>query len=595
MIRPVHAGAGCALALVSLSGCASEPSVPAPAAGASIAAPGRAAAQPPATTFIDVAEATGLQFHHFLGATGRYYFPEIMGSGCALLDYDNDGDLDAYFLQGALLEPGKSFEESTYPPRGPLPPRNRLFRNELVSSTGRGGRLAFTDVTEASGAGVTGYGMGAATGDYDNDGDVDIYVTNFGPDVLLRNNGDGTLTDVTSGSGLGDPRWTTSATFADFDGDGLLDLFVTAYCDFTLKNHHDCFLESGALDYCGPKAYAPIPGRLYRNLGKGKFADVTSRTGVDLAYGHGLGVVAADLNADGRTDFYVANDSDENQLWINGGDQFTNEALVSGAALNEFGEPEAGMGIAIADEENDGDLDLFITHLNGEANRLFENNGRGFFDDTTTRRGLGGPSIPFTGFGVGWFDADNDGDQDLFIANGNVKTEEAAAGSPHPYHQRNQLMIRGPGGSYEEAGPEWGEGLKLSETSRGAAFGDVDNDGDIDILVSNNNGPARLLKNGLEDRGSWVTLRVIDARHRRDAIGAEVRLALADGRALIRHVRTDGSYLSANDPRIHFAWRGGAAIREIEVTLAGGGREIIRDVAPGSFATIRAGLPTGRR
>jgi len=595
MIRAIRRTAPPALALLLLAGCASspQPTEPERAEAPPAAAPPAAARTAP-TTFTDVAAATGLDFQHFIGATGKHYFPEIMGSGCALLDYDGDGDLDAYLVQGAVLEPGKTVSDSTQPYAGPVPPRNRLFRNELISKSGSPGRLAFTDVTDESGAGDPGYGMGVATGDYDNDGDVDMYVSNFGPDVLLRNNGDGTFSDVTKGSGLGDDRWSTSAAFADYDGDGMLDLFVTAYCDFTLANHHDCFLESGALDYCGPKAYAAVPGRVYRNLGKGKFEDVTSRTGADLAYGHGLGIVSGDFNGDGRVDFYVANDSDENQLWLNTGGKFEDEALLNGAAFNEFGEPEAGMGIAHADEDGDGDLDLFVTHLSGESNRFYENDGHGFFEDATARRGLGGPSLPFTGFGVAWFDADNDGDLDLYIANGNVKLEEAAAGSPHPYHEKNHLAIRGAGGTYEVAGPEWGESLALSETSRGAAFGDVDNDGDIDILVANNNGPARLLVNNLENKESWIEMRIIDPRYDRDAYGATVRLTLDDGRVYTRFVGTDGSYLSAGDPRVHFAWSGGAGIRSAEVHLPGMSPEAIRDLRPGTIVTIRPGGAAGR-
>jgi hypothetical protein len=555
--------------ILSATACAQDPPS-APEQSGPVLDVSETSSLPAATRFTEIASSSGLNFHHFLGATGKKYFPEIMGSGCALFDYDNDGDLDAYLLNGTILEPGKTSGDALIALKGPAPPRNRLFRNELISESGQSGSLRFVDVTVESGAGDTGYGMGAATGDYDNDGDVDLYITNYGPDILLANNGDGTFADVTKQAGLGDPRWGSSAAFFDYDKDGFLDLFVTAYCDFSLETHHDCFLESGALDYCGPKAYAPTPGRLYRNQGNGRFRNVTSRTGTDLAYGHGLGIVAGDFDQDGAPDIYVANDSDMNQLWINAGSKFTDEALINGVAFNEFGQPEAGMGIAIADFDQDGDTDLFVTHLSGESNRLYQNAGTGFFEDVTAERGLGWPSVANTGFGVVWFDADNDGDLDLYVANGNVKLEETASGHAHPYHQKNQLMLQGSDGRYQEAGAAWGDALQELETSRGVAFGDLDNDGDLDLLISNNNGPAHILRNDLASDTRWMLFRVRSARYERDTIGATVRLTLSDGRTLTRQVRTDGSYLSASDPRVHFAWSGPAEAFSVQVLMPDG-------------------------
>jgi hypothetical protein len=537
----------------------------------------------------DAAPEAGLTFHHYLGATGRYYFPEIMGSGCALLDYDNDGDLDAYLVQGALLGPDRTFAQSLFPPQVPLPPRNRLFRNESTSAGRPAGALRFTDVTDASGAGDTGYGMGAATGDYDNDGDVDLYVTNFGPDVLLRNDGDGTFTDVTAAAGLGDPRWTASATFFDYDADGFLDLFVVAYADYTIAAHHDCYLESGSLDYCGPTSYPAVPARLYRNLGTGSFADVSAAAGIDVAYGHGLGVAAGGFDGAGRQDVYVANDSDRNLLWLNRGEMFTETGVLGGAAYGESGVPRAGMGIAVGDHDDDGDPDLFVTNLIGETNALFENDGRGFFEDATARRGLGWPSLPNTGFGVGWFDADHDADLDLFVVNGDVRTVEALRGRPYPYHQPNQLMVNNGRGRYEDLSAAAGPDVIVSEVSRGAAFGDVDNDGDVDILVSNNNGPARLLLNELEERRNWILLRILDRRLKRDALGAAVRVTLSDGRVLTRYVRTDGSYLSASDPRVHVAWPLGVEMLSLEIVPPGGRPIPVRDAPVPGASTVLLG------
>ncbi len=532
--------------------------------------------------FTDVAGSSGLDFHHFTGATGEYHFPEIMGSGCAFLDYDGDGDLDVYLLQGALLEPGVSLSDAVFPPRAPAPIRNRLYRNDLSSD----GRLRFVDVTEESGAGDTAHAMGVATGDYDNDGDVDLYVTNIGPDVLLRNNADGTFTDVTAAAGLGDPRWTTSAAFLDYDRDGYLDLFVTAYVDFTPATNKECFLESGARDYCNPKAYLPIPGRLYRNRGDGSFIDVSAPSGVDAVYGHGLGVVAGDFDGNGWVDVYVANDGDANQLWMNEGGVFTDEALLAGAAFNEHGVAEAGMGIAPGDHDGDGDLDLFLTHLNGESNRLLENLGGAMFEDVTARRGLGQPSLPFTGFGVGWIDVNHDAHLDLLIANGDVAMIESQIGESYPYHQTNQIMINDGQGKFRDATPEAGSALALSEVSRGLALGDVDNDGDVDALISNNAGPARLLRNELRDKGSWILLRVLDRSLGRDASGSAVRLTLTDGRVLVRHVRTDGSYLSASDPRLHFAWPAGPVIRSMQLLTPEGRTEPLEPVELGTVSTV---------
>ncbi|HET6373510.1 MAG TPA: CRTAC1 family protein [Candidatus Polarisedimenticolia bacterium] len=551
------------------------------------------AAPGPASTdgemFTDVAKATGLQFTHFTGASGKYYFSEIMGSGGGLLDYDNDGDLDVYLIQGSMLG-DESYVNATPPPEPPLPPRNRLFRNELISNGVATGRLSFVDVTEASGAGDTGYGMGLATGDYDNDGDVDLYVTNLGPDVLLRNNGDGTFSDVTAAAGLGDPRWNSSATFLDYDNDGYLDLFVAAYADFTVATHKECFLESGEQDYCNPKAYHSLPGRLYHNERYGRFSDATSAAGLDEAYGHGLGVLAADLDRNGWQDLYVANDGDANQLWLNQGGRFTDAALLNGAAFNERGLPDAGMGIAPADYDEDGDMDLFMTHLRGQANRLLENDGRGGFEEATIRRGLAQAGIPFTGFGVCWLDVEHDGDLDLFIANGDVSKIESLHGDPYPYHQTNQLMANDGSGRFADISAAAGSVFLNSDVGRGVAVGDIDNDGDLDILVTNNNGPARLLRNELKAKGNWLLLRVMDRGLRRDAIGAYVRLTLTDGRAKTRYVGTGGSYLSASDPRVHFSWPAGAGIAKLEVIAADGSTTTVVDgIQPGTISTITIG------
>src|SRR5262245_44208656 len=303
------------------------------------AAPPPGAAQ--SALFRDVAEESGLRFHHFTGATGEFYMPEIMGSGCALFDYDGDGDLDAYFTQGTLLDEKKKMSDASFPPPAGWKPGARLFRNELIPS----GKLRFTDVTEQAGVGHKGYGMGVAVGDVDNDGDRDIYVTNAGANVLYRNNGNGTFTDVTREAGVDDPRWSSSAAFLDYDRDGDLDLYVCNYIDFTLKGNKRCYAPTGEVDFCAPSAYRPAPARLFRNQGDGKFVDVTQTSGIGSAFGPGLGVTCADFNNDGWVDIYVANDGAANLLWINKGDGTFEEAgLMAGAAYGADGVARAGMG-----------------------------------------------------------------------------------------------------------------------------------------------------------------------------------------------------------------------------------------------------------
>ncbi len=412
--------------------------------------------------FVESAAATGLNFDHFIGSTSQYYLPEIMGSGVAVFDFDLDGDLDVYFIQGAMLDESKSPEESAFPPIGGV--ANRLFENRMVPD----GNLNFVDVTTTSGLGHEGYGMGVAVGDYDSDGDPDLYVTNVGPNLLYRNNGDGTFRDA---EGPQDNRWSTSAAFIDYDGDGDLDLFVTNYVDFTVRNEMLCFDPAGLRDYCAPRAYQPVPDRLFRNT-EGKFTDVSSDAGLGAKFGNGLGVTTADFNNAGHTDIYVANDGTENQLWVNRGNgTFEELAMISGTAVSADGRFEAGMGVSAADFDNDGDEDIFLTHLAPETNTLYLNNGKGSFRDATNRFGLAGGSVPFTGFGFQWKDFDLDGRLDLFIANGAVTVVEAQRGRPYPFVQDN-LFYRG-----TEAGFELAESLQVWATAepligRGVAAGD---------------------------------------------------------------------------------------------------------------------------
>jgi len=558
-----------------------------------IGIPGTAAFANPSSIplFREAAEEVGLKFHHFTGTMGQYFMPEIMGAGVALFDYDNDGDLDVYLLQGTMLDPTEDPRKAKFPPPPGWKPGNRLFRN-LLSETGK---LEFVDVTEKAGVGHVGYGMGVAVGDYDNDGFQDLYVTNFGHNVLYHNNGDGTFTDVTVQAGVDDLRWSTSAAWVDYDRDGRLDLFVANYLDFTVKGNKQCYASTGERDYCTPKMYQPVPARLFHNRGDGTFEDVTESAGIGAAIGPGLGVVCADFNSDGWPDIYVANDGAAAHLWINQRNgTFKEQGLLSGTAYNAEGAPQAGMGVAAGDFDDDGDEDIFKTNLTNEGGNLYVNDGRANFYDASAEFGLLQPTVPYTGFGTDWLDYNNDGYLDLFIANGAVNRIESLRGSPYPFHQNNQLFRNeGDGKKFREMTGVAGPALALSEVSRGAAFGDVNNDGAIDVVVANNNGPARLLLNQTRslNHNHWLLVRLEAANGNRFAMGAKVEVRLR-GRKLLRRAHTDGSYLSANDVRVHFGLGDSAKIEKLTVFWPDGRGEEWDRVDADRMVTIRQG--TGR-
>ena len=514
--------------------------------------------------FIESTAQTGLAFTHVNGATGQYYIAEQMGSGAALFDYDNDGDLDVFLVQGGALGPGAVAKRAD---------TSRLFRNDLTVDAAGRRRLRFTDVTESAGVGWREYGMGVAVGDYDGDGDLDLFLTSFGPEALFRNNGDGTFSDVTVQAGVSDALWSTSAAFCDYDRDGDLDLFVANYLDFTLADNRVCSDAVGARDYCSPKSYRPVPDRLYRNEGGGRFTDVTQVAGIAKAYGAGLGVVAGDYNGDGWLDFYVANDATPSQLWINRRDgTFIDEGLISGAAVNAAGNAEGSMGIASGDVDADGDEDLFITNIIGETFVLYENDGKGNFEDARTRWGVAQRTGGFTGFGTDWIDYDNDGWLDLFITNGAVNIVEALRGQPNPFRMKNQLFRNTGDKRLVETSAEGGPAFERAVVGRGAAFGDIDNDGDIDIVATSNGGPVQLLVN--QTAGNhWVQVRLEQEAGNRFGLGARVAVERTGRPTLFRRVKTDGSYLSASDLRVHFGLGGSPRIDGIVVTWPDGGTE----------------------
>ena len=523
----------------------------------------------------DVTETSGIHFDHFNGGSGEFYFCELVGPGAALFDYDNDGDLDLYVVQGAMLGPNKSIDEAIFPPKCQLPPRDALFRNDLMVCESDN-KVAFVDVSSESGINGSGYGMGVATGDYDNDGWIDIYVTNFGENQLLKNKGDGTFQDVTKSAGVGDHRWNTSASFLDFDRDGHLDLFVCGYVNFSLQNHRPCFTRGGARDYCGPLAYDPLPDRLFRNRGDGTFEDVSARSRIATAFGGALGVTCADFNADGWPDIYVANDGLANQCWMNKQDgTFENSALLAGCAFNGDGVAEASMGVVAADFDNDGDEDLFMAHLSRETNTFYENDGQGNFSDSTKSAGLATPSQPFTGFGTACFDADNDGWLDLLVVNGAVKTIEklAARGDPFPLHQKNQFFHNVGRGRFRDVTHQAGSVFQQSEVSRAAAVGDLDNDGDSDVVTTQNNGPVRVILNKTQGQNNWLGLRLVGKDAPRDMLGASVRLSRSGQSDLMRRVKSDGSYCSSRDSRVLFGLGKSAECERVVVEWPSGRKE----------------------
>jgi hypothetical protein len=550
-------------------------------ASVSCKSPERAAAPP----LEDVTAQSGLDFWQYSGATGEFRLPEIMGSGAALIDYDNDGDLDIYLVQGSPAGP-------TGKPLVPVPalwkPGNQLFRNELIPS----GKLTFTNVTEAAGVGSKAVGMGVAAGDYDNDGNIDLYVTNFGQNVLYHNNGNGTFTDVTRAAGVESSGWSTSAAFLDYDRDGLLDLAVVHYVEFDTRA---CFAPTGQRDYCGPKPFGRTVTQLFRNLGKGRFKDVTAEVGLNAVRGPGLGILTGDFNSDGWPDFVVANDGAANHLWLNlgsdgSGRSFKESGLTHGLAYASDGRARAGMGVASADPYGDGQEDLVVTNLPTEGFTMFHRQAGGDFIDATAQNGLMRASVPYSGFGVGWLDLENRGLLDLFSANGAVSAVVAEQGDPYPYRERSLLMRNlGKGNGFGDITASAGAVLGRADVSRAAVFGDVNNDGAVDILVTNNNGPARLLLNAVPERGHWLMVQLQGVRSNRSGYGSVVELVRKDGTAVQRWVRGDGSYLAANDARAHFGLGKSPDVARVQVRWLGGGCESWNQTAVDRVVTLKEG------
>ncbi len=552
--------------------------------------------------FVEVGADVGIDFVHYNGMTGQLYTAEVVGAGVALFDYDNDGDLDVYLGQGRSFE-GDENRQPVFPPPA-AEPTDRLFRNGLAET----GELRFTDVTAAIGLHAPGYNIGAATGDYDRDGWVDLYLTNLGSNRLLRNLGGRGFEDVTETAGVHDRRFSVPAVFFDYDADGWLDLYVGNYHRFHRANRKRCFLTSGQPDYCGPLSQPAEADRLLRNLGNGTFVDATVSSGLgadSVETGTALGAIADDFNGDGLVDLYVANDQMANHLWLNQGDgTFLEDAVFAGAAFDRDGRPQASMGVAAADFDGNGAPDIFLSHLVREHNTLYLNGGEGLFDDRSREAGLIDASWPMTGFGAASLDVDGDGLLDVYVVNGAVRRLEAQveAGDPHPLRMENQFFRGLGGGRFEAVPAERRERPVHVEVSRGLAVGDLDNDGDPDLVISNNAGPARVLLNQRRPGRDWVGLRLVepagdDEQGIIDVYGARARLA---GGGAWRRVHTDGSYAAARDPRLLFFLPGEGvaaeegAVREVEIRWPDGGTEELM-VEIGRYQTLRRGAGAADR
>jgi hypothetical protein len=527
--------------------------------------------------FEDVTSNSGIRFKHESSRTSQKYLPESMGAGVAMFDYDNDGWLDLFFVNGAkILDPM---------PRGSSPDKSDpRFWNRLYHNNGDG---TFTDVTEKAGLQGRFYGMGVATGDYDNDGNVDLLVTNLGGNTLYHNNGDGTFADVTAKAGVGGSGWCTGACFVDYDRDGRLDLIITRYVEWDFSSDIYCGEHKpGYRAYCHPDQFSAITHLVFHNNGDGTFTDVSKKCGVESSPGKGLGVAIDDFDGDGWPDIFVANDSVAEQLFRNNHDgTFTEVALLSGIAYDQNGHAFAGMGADFGDYENTGWPAVFVNALANQKYRLFRNN-KGKFEDVTDSAGLGGLTISHSGWGAKWVDLDNDGRLDLFVAQGHVM-DNIELTEPRLRYREPPLLLKNAPTGFRNVSAQSGPGLKISLAARGAAFGDLDNDGFIDVAINCNDSPAVILHNEGGNGNHWLTLNLIGTSSNRDAIGSKVRLLTDSGQQQTRFVSTAGSYISASDKRAHFGLGSSKKLRLIEITWPSRIVQRLEPVAVDQILTVK--------
>jgi enediyne biosynthesis protein E4 len=526
--------------------------------------------------FTDITQASGITFKHVFSQEKRYIL-ESMSGGVALFDYDNDGLLDIYFVNSPTVETAKD----------PQSARSELWRNR--------GDGTFQDVTDKAGVGFPGFGMGVCTGDYDNDGWEDLYLTCLGANRLYHNNGDGTFTDLSAKAGVADPRWSTGAVFGDYNNDGWLDLFVANYLDINLDNLPEfgkgkyCQFQ-GISVQCGPRGLAGAGDSLYRNNGDGTFTDVSKKAGVADAEGrYGLGAAWCDFNEDGLIDLYVANDTSGNYLYQNKGDgTFSEIGLISGAALSEDGKGQASMGIAIGDYDHRGRWNLFVTNFSDEYNAFYRQEKGFSFSDVSYATQTGRASLPYVGWGCGFFDYDNDGWLDLMVVNGHVYPQLAAAKLKLAYAQRKLFYRNNRNGTFAEIGLEMGSAMNLPSVSRGAAFGDLDNDGDIDVVINNLDGAPEVLRNDGGNKQNFIVIDLVGDKRNRSAYGARVRVTAGD-LVQVAERRSGGSYLSQNDARLHFGLEQRARVDSVEVRWPSGVTEKFDGLAANRFTRLTEG------
>jgi hypothetical protein len=519
-------------------------------------------------TFTDVTAQSGIRFVCHNSPTPDKYLIETMAGGVAIFDYDNDGWLDIFFTNGAKIHPGQSDDE--VPDKSAPEFWNRLYRNNRDGT--------FTDVTEKAGVRGTGYGMGVAVGDYDNDGFEDFLVTNYGSVILYHNNGDGTFTDVTVKAGLKTEGWMSSAGFFDYDNDGHLDLFICRYLDWDFSKNKVCGSREGAgRSYCSPDNFKPISNYLFHNNGDGTFTDVSVRSRIAASPGKALGVAFADFNGDGRLDITVANDTFQQFLFMNNGNgTFTESALAAGVGYDDDGQPFAGMGTDASDVDDDGRPDIVATALSNQSYAYFHNiDGKSFTYDTNVSR-LGEFTRLYGGWGMRVFDNDNDGYKDLFFADSHV-LDNVHLMQPHLEYRQPLVLLRQVHGKFVNVSAQSGAVFQQDWASRGAAFGDLDNDGDIDIVVATLGGPAHILRNDGGNRNNWIGLNLRGTRSNRDGIGAKLKLTSESGRVQYRMVTTTASYQSAVSKRVYFGIGREKSIRSIEILWPSGVRQTIRN------------------
>jgi hypothetical protein len=529
------------------------------------------AAQAPAPTFVEVTTSAGIDFRHENGSSPEKHLPETMGGGGVFFDYDNDGWLDIFLVNGGSFVDEAVAKNATH----------RLYRNN--------GDGTFSDRSAKSGIRPSGFGMGACSADYDRDGRVDLYVTSMGPNRLYRNAGDGVFVDVTERSGTVSDLWSTSCAFGDIDNDGDTDLYVANYVDYSLNNNKVCVHGDDIRVYCHPNVYNGVSDILFRNNGDGTFADITRESGIYNPAGKGLGVVFGDYDRDGWIDIYVANDSVPNFMFHNNGNgTFKELAILLGVAVSPTGEPLAGMGTDMGDINGDGFADIIVTNLASQTHSLYQNLGGDAFMDATFQSGVGRATLPFVGFGTVFADYDNDGDLDIGIANGDVIDNVALLRDDQTYPQRKLLLQNNGSGRFTDVSRQSGSGFALEKVGRALAAGDIDNDGDLDLLVVNAGQTADLLRNDGGNAQNSILVRLVGTTANPDGIGAELTLTV-NGRKLVRHVKAGSSYVAQNDLRVHFGMGESAAAERLEIRWPGGRVDVIDNIDANRTVTVREG------